>query len=75
MSLPIKKIYIDTKYKTKDSVSNSHFKIELPQTRLMSDNTVFTLTIFQFRIHGTLYQLVLIINFTFIYQQVIQYQK
>ena len=33
MSLPIKKMYIDTKYKTKDSLSNSHFKIELPQTR------------------------------------------
>ncbi len=41
MSLPIKKIYIDTKYKTKDSISNSHFKIELPQTLLMPDNTVF----------------------------------
>ena len=66
MSLPIKKIYIDTKYKTKDSVSNSHFKIELPQTLLKPENTVFTLTISVFLIHGTHWQLVLMINFTFI---------
>ena len=42
MSRPIQNIYIDTKYKTKDSVSTSHFKIELPRTLLMPDNTVFT---------------------------------
>jgi len=41
MALQIKKIYIDTKYKTVDSVSNSHFKIELPQTLYMPENTVF----------------------------------
>ena len=41
MSLPSEKIYIDTKYGTKDSVSNSHFKIELSQTLFMPDNTVF----------------------------------
>ena len=30
--IPISKIYIDTKYKTADSVSSSDFKIELPET-------------------------------------------
>ena len=39
--LPIKKVYIDTKYKTKDSISNSNFKYELPQTMFMPENTVF----------------------------------
>lgn len=39
--LPIKKVYVDTKYKTNDSVSTSHFKIELPQTLYLPDNTVF----------------------------------
>ena len=41
MSLPVKKIYIDTKYKTKDSVSNSNFKFELPETLLFPENSVF----------------------------------
>ena len=36
MSHP-RKIYIDTKYKTKDSVSNSDFKIELPETVLLPE--------------------------------------
>jgi hypothetical protein len=40
MSLPVKKIYIDTKYKTADSVSNSNFKIELSETLLLPPNTV-----------------------------------
>ena len=39
--LPIKKIYVDSKYKTKDSVSNANFKITLPQTMFMPGNTVF----------------------------------
>ena len=41
MALPIKKIYIDTKYKARDSVSNSNFKIDLPQTISFPENTVF----------------------------------
>ena len=36
MSHP-RKIYVDTKYKTKDSVSNSDFKIELPETVLLPE--------------------------------------
>ena len=39
--LPIKKLYIDTKYKTVDSNSNANFRIQLPQTLLMPDNAVF----------------------------------
>ena len=41
MALPIKKVYIDSKYKTKDSKSDSNFKFELPQTCLMPNNCVF----------------------------------
>ena len=41
MSLPAKKIFIDTKYKTRDSVSNSNFKVELPETLLFPENSVF----------------------------------
>jgi len=39
--LPIKKIYVDTKFKTKDSISSSNFKIELPDTLFLPENTVF----------------------------------
>ena len=41
MALPIKKLYIDTKYKSRDSVSNSNFKINLPQSLTFAENTVF----------------------------------
>ena len=39
--LPIKKIYVDSKYKTKDSISNANFKIVLPQTIFMPENIAF----------------------------------
>ena len=39
--LPVKKIYIDTKKKTSDSVSNSNFKYEIPETIALPHNTVF----------------------------------
>jgi hypothetical protein len=39
--LPVRKIYVDTKYKTTDSESNSHFKIQLPETILLPEKTVF----------------------------------
>ena len=38
--LPIKKVYVDSKFKTKDSKSDSNFKFELPSTCLMPNNTV-----------------------------------
>lgn len=39
--LGIKKIYIDSKHRTKDSVSTSHFKYDLPESFLMPDNCGF----------------------------------
>ena len=39
--LPVKKIYIDSKFRRHDSVSTSNFKIELPYTLKLSDNTIF----------------------------------
>ena len=41
MALPIKKIYIDTKFKTHNSISNSHFNVELPMSVTFPDNSVF----------------------------------
>ena len=39
--LPVKKIYVDSKYKTDDSVSDSDFKFQLSQTCYMPDDTKF----------------------------------
>ena len=39
--LPIKKIYIDTRFKSSDSVSHSDFHIDLPTTFLMPEDTGF----------------------------------
>ena len=39
--LPIKKIYIDSKFKTSDSISNSNFKIDLQNTLLFPENSCF----------------------------------
>ena len=36
----IKKVYIDSRYKTNDSVSNSVFKFELKEALDIPDNTV-----------------------------------
>ena len=38
--LSCKKVFVDTKFKTVDSVSNSNFKIELPETVYCPENTV-----------------------------------
>jgi len=42
--LPIKKIYIDSSNRTKDSIDASNFKIQLPYTIELPDNTVFFIT-------------------------------
>ena len=42
--LPLKKIYIDSRDRTVDSKSASNFKIELPNTVQMPENTVFFVT-------------------------------
>ncbi len=39
--LPCKKIYIDTKHGTIDSISNSNFRWELPETLTLPHNTIF----------------------------------
>lgn len=39
--IPFRKIYVDSRYATKDSVSSSNFKVELPITTQMPDNCVF----------------------------------
>ena len=39
--LPVKKIYIDTKKKTTDSISNSNLKYEIPETIALPHNTIF----------------------------------
>ena len=39
--LPVKKIYIDSRFKSSDSASDSDFKIDLPETVNMPEDTVF----------------------------------
>jgi len=39
--LPIKKIYIDSRFSTPDSINNSNFKIQLNRTISLPKNTVF----------------------------------
>ena len=39
--IPFKKIYIDSKYATSDSISTSNFRVQLPQTCQLPDNCVF----------------------------------
>ena len=39
--LPARKIYIDSKFRRHDSVSTSNFKIDLPYTLKLPDNTIF----------------------------------
>ena len=42
--LPIKKIYVDSRHRTPDSIDTSNFKIELPYSVQLPDNTVFFVT-------------------------------
>ena len=42
--LPIKKLYLDSRDRTSDSVSESNFRIDLPQVIQMPPNTVFFIT-------------------------------
>ena len=39
--LPIKKIYIDTRFMSSDSESSSNFKVDLPTTVTLPEDTVF----------------------------------
>ena len=40
-SLPVKKIYVDTRFKTDTSESNSNFKFQLTRSVHLPKNTVF----------------------------------
>ena len=40
MSLDIKKVYVDTRWKTSDSKSSTNFSIELPRSFTIPDNVV-----------------------------------
>ena len=42
--LPVKKIYIDSRHKTADSISDANFKIALPYTITMQHDAVFFIT-------------------------------
>ena len=42
--LPVKKIYIDSRYKTQDSISNANFKIQLNENLKFPDNCGFFIT-------------------------------
>jgi len=42
-SLPVKKIYVDSRYMTNDSVSTANFKFQLPRNIFLPQNTVFYL--------------------------------
>ena len=42
--LPLKKIYVDSRHRTPDSLSDNNFKIELPYTLQLPDNCVFFVT-------------------------------
>ena len=39
MALPVKKIYVDSQYRTKDSISSSNFKFQLAESILLPHNT------------------------------------
>lgn len=41
MALPIKKIYVDTQFKSDDSISNSNFKIDVPLSLSFPENSIF----------------------------------
>ena len=44
MSLPTQKVYVNSRYKTSDSISDSHFKIELPYVLTMPHNSILYIT-------------------------------
>ena len=41
MSLPIKKVYVNSRYKAKDSISDSNYKFELPYVLTMPHNAFY----------------------------------
>ena len=48
MSLPIKKVYVNSRYKAADSVSDSNFRFKLPYVLTMPHNAIFTSQLYVF---------------------------
>ena len=40
--LPVKKIYLDSRFSSSDSISNSNFEMQLSRTVRLPKNTVFS---------------------------------
>ena len=59
----IKKVYIDSRYKTSDSISNSDFKFEIKEALDLPEIQYVTSVIYQFLIHG-IPKKIIIISFT-----------
>ena len=62
--IPFKKIYIDSKYATSDSISTSNFRVQLPQTCQLPDNCVFIYAMCVYRIVGKLLKRGIMIRYT-----------
>ena len=62
--IPFKKIYIDSKYATSDSISTSNFRVQLPQTCQLPDNCVFIYVMCVYRIVGKLSKKVIMTHYT-----------
>ena len=63
--IPFKKIYIDSKYATSDSISTSNFRVQLPQTCQLPDNCVFFIYVMcVYHIVGKLSKKVITIHYT-----------
>ena len=42
--LPVRKIYIDSRFRSSDSISSTDFKVDLPTTYYMPENTGLFIT-------------------------------
>ena len=42
--LPVRKIYIDSRFRSSDSISSTDFKVDLPTTYYMPENTALFIT-------------------------------
>ena len=78
--LPIKKLYVDSRMRTKGSKSSSDFAIDLPNTLLMPENTVFyiddvTIPVSWYNINSSNNQLYVKILLHALYQNTEYYAK
>ena len=64
MSLPIKKVSVNSRYKAADSISDSNFKFELPYVLTMPHNANFILLMCAYQIYLKLWLLERMINYS-----------